>query len=91
MTQKISLTEFKEWMSKYNKFFEFLEETDNTYIVKVTIYKGKWICENCDLAFDKPEWMVTPSSENPICPECESLNIDLSKNIAAHAQKRMSE
>ena len=89
MTNKIGLAEFKEWMNNLSYVFQFVDETDNTLIVKVTLYKDKWICENCNLGFDKPEWMVTPSSENPICPKCESLNVDLTKNITEHAQKKI--
>ena len=91
MAKKISLEEFKEWMSTLSHTFEFVEEMDNTLIVKVTLYKEKWMCENCKLGFDEPEWMITPTSENPICPKCESLNVDLTKNITEHAQKRIAE
>lgn len=38
-----------------------------------------WKCENCGVIFDNPYWLLNTKddSENPICPICESLNIDL--------------
>lgn len=91
MTEKFTLAEYQEWMGTYSHIFEFVEETDNTLVVKVTLYKNKWMCENCKLGFDEPEWMTTPSSENPLCPNCTSLNVDLTKNIVDHAQWKIAE
>ena len=74
----------KEWMNEYPYIATFMEETDNTLVVNVVLHKWKWMCENCNHAFDDPEWLESPSSENPICPECESLNIDLTASIIKH-------
>lgn len=90
MTEKFTLKEYQEWLGKYFHIFEFIEETDNTLIVKVTLYKDKWMCENCNLGFNEPNWITTPSSENPCCPHCESMNVDLTKNITEYTQKRLS-
>lgn len=88
---KFKRSEYEKWMKEHSHFFEFIEETDNTLIVKVTLFKDKWYCENCKLGFNEPEWIETPSSENPCCPNCESMNVDLTKNVAEFQQKLSSE
>ena len=38
----------------------------------------KWYCEECGHEFDTPKWMtVGEDSENPLCPNCDTLNINL--------------
>ena len=77
----ITKQELKDMLE--NKSFAFVwDETEDVFNISLTIFRCKWICENCNHTFDDPAWMETPKSENPICPECESLNIDLTKNAA---------
>lgn len=45
----------------------------------------KWFCEHCDHDFDEPRWLISGSlisgyEEIPLCPKCDSMNIDLNLN-----------
>ena len=79
----LSKLELKELLETYPWAFEW-DETDDVFNVSLILIKWKWVCENCNNLFDDPEWLESPSSENPICPKCESLNIDLVRNVVKH-------
>ena len=48
----------------------------------------KWTCDACGAKFDEPKWLEQPDDvENPICPKCESLNIDLTESIISKGER----
>ena len=76
----ITKAELKEMLEK-NAYAFLWDETEDVFNITLTVFKSKWICENDNHTFDEPAWIETPTSENPICPKCESLNIDLTKSV----------
>lgn len=83
MNKYLEKHEMDDLMSKHPYLITW-EETDETIDIKIELHKWKWTCENCGNTFNEPEWLESPSSENPICPKCESLNIDLTLSIIKH-------